>query len=324
MENQVPIYKVIRNIASNGKEYANEIHHWLDNSEDNKNVYMDLSNIWQATGSFPDRFLPNRPKAWQKVQKYIHFQKRKYFLLLRIGQIAASFIVVFLSIWAGTKLDHLKQRTQYTEVFSPEGQKTRILLPDSSIVLLNGNSQIRYNQNFNEDNRKVELKGEGYFDVRKDLSKQFIVSTSELDVKVFGTSFNVKANDDDQNVEVGLNSGKVRIDRDEKEIAHLIPGQVANFDKKEQKIYVAKMDINLVSAWTREEMIFQENSLEEIIKYMERWYGVDIKIAPELLDGELLTFKVKTESLNELLNLINILKPIKYQVDGKRVLITKP
>ena len=235
MENQVPIYKVIRNIASNGKEYANEVLHWLENSEDNKNVYTDLLNIWQVTGSFPDRFFPNGSKAWQQVQKHIHFQKRKYFLLRSVGKIAASVIVVFLSVWAGTKVDHLKQRTQCTEVFSPAGQKTRIILPDSSIVLLNGNSQIRYNQNFNEDNRKVELKGEGYFDVRKDFSKQFIVSTSELDIKVFGTSFNVKANEDDQNVEVGLNSGKIGIDRDKKEIIQLIPGQVANLIKKSRK-----------------------------------------------------------------------------------------
>ena len=64
--------------------------------------------------------------------------------------------------------------------------------------------------------------------------------------------------------------------------------------------------------------------LEEIIKYMERWYGVEIRVAPELLDGELLTFKVKTESLNELLKLISLLKPIKYQIDGKQVVITKP
>ena len=84
------------------------------------------------------------------------------------------------------------------------------------------------------------------------------------------------------------------------------------------------MDVNLVSAWTREEMVFEEDSLEEIIKYMERWYGVNIQVSPELLDGELLTFKVKTESLNELLKLINILKPIKFHIDGKQVTITKP
>lgn len=324
MENQIPVYKVIRNISSNGLEYASEISRWLDDSNDNKKVYQDLSNIWQITGSFPDRFKPDRPKAWQKIHQHINSQKRKYFLLQRIGQIAAALILVFFSIWTGTKFDHLKQRNQYTEVFSPAGQKTRIVLPDSSIVLLNGNSQIRYNRNFNEDNRKVELKGEGYFDIRKDLSRQFIVSTSQLDVKVFGTSFNVKAYEDDQDVEVGLKNGKIGIDRDEKELVQLTPGQVANFDKKERKIEVGKMDINLVSAWTREEMVFQEDSLEEVIKYMERWYGVDIKVAPELLDGERLTFKVKTESLNELLKLINILKPIKYHIDGKQVVISNP
>jgi ferric-dicitrate binding protein FerR (iron transport regulator) len=324
MENQVPVYKVIRNIASNGNEYADEIRQWLDDSYDNKKVYQDLFNIWQITGSFPERFLPDRPKAWHKIQHHIHSQKRKYFLLRRIGQIAAAVIIVFFSIWSGTKIDRQKQRTQFTEVFSPAGQKTRIILPDSSIVLLNGNSQIRYNSNFNEDNRKVELKGEGYFEVRKDLSRQFIVSTSALDVKVFGTSFNVKAYEDDQNIEVGLKNGKVGIDRDEKEIVKLSPGQVAIFDKKEQKFEVGKMDINLVSAWTKDEMVFKEESLEEIIKYMERWYSVSIQLAPELQNGELLTFKVKTESLNELLKLIDILRPIKYQIDGKQVIINKP
>ncbi|MCL4483114.1 MAG: DUF4974 domain-containing protein [Bacteroidetes bacterium] len=324
MENQVPLYKIIRHIASNGSEYAKEIREWLDGSNENKKVYQDLLKVWQVTGSFPKHFSPDRPKAWQKVQQHIHSQKSKYFLYYRIAQIAAAIVVIFLSVWTGGKLDNWKQKQQYTEVFSPSGQKTRIILPDSSIVLLNGNSQIRYSRGFNDDNRNVELKGEGYFDVRKDLSRQFIVSTSELDVKVFGTSFNVKAYENDQTVEVGLKNGIIGIDRNEKEITQLTPGQVATFDKKDQKLSVEKMDINLVSAWTREEMAFEEDSLEEIIKYMERWYGVDIQVAPELLDGELLTFKVKTESLNELLTLINLLKPIKYQIDGKRVFITKP
>lgn len=324
MENQVPIHNIIQNIASNGVEYAKEIREWLDDSNENKKVYQDLLEIWQVTGSFPERFSPNRPKAWLKVQQHIHSPKRKYFLYRRIGQIAAALIIVFLCVWAGTGLDNWKQKSQYTEVFSPAGQKTRIILPDSSIVLLNGNSQIRYSRNFNDENRNIELKGEGYFDVRKDLSRQFIVRTSELDVKVFGTSFNVKAYENDNTVEVGLKNGKIGIDRNEKIIAQLTPGQVATFDKTEQKLDVGKMDINLVSAWTKDEMVFEEDSLEEIIKYMERWYGVNIQVAPELLDGELLTFKVKTESLSELLKLISLLKPIQYNINGKQVIITKP
>lgn len=323
MENKVPTYKIIRNIASNGIEYAKEIREWLDDSDDNKKIYQDLLNIWQVTGTFPDRFFPDKPKAWQNIREQIHAQKSKYFLYRKIAQTAAAVIVILLSVWTGTELDSWKQPS-YTEVISPAGQKTRIILPDSSTVLLNGGSQIRYNQHFNEHNRSIELQGEGYFDVRKNRLKQFIVHTSELDIKVFGTSFNVKAYENDQTVEVGLKSGQIGIDRNEKEIVQLSPGQVATFHKNEKKLNVEGRDINLVSAWTRDEMIFEENSLAEIAKYMERWYGIDIKLAPELFDGELLTFKVKTESLKELLELINLLKPIKYQIEGKQVFITKP
>ncbi|HBL74143.1 MAG: hypothetical protein A2W90_22450 [Bacteroidetes bacterium GWF2_42_66] len=323
MENKVPVYKIIRNIASKGAEYADETREWLDGSNENKQIYQDLLNLWQVTGAFPGRFHPDRPQAWRKVQKQIHARERKYFIYRRVAQIAAAIVIVFLSVWTGTKIDNLAQ-PNYTEVISPAGQKTRIILPDSSTVLLNGGSRIRYSQNFSKQNRNVELQGEGYFDVRKDLHRQFIVNTSGLNVKVFGTSFNVKAYENDPLIEIGLKSGSIGIDRDNTEIVQLVPGQVATFNKNEKQLNVVKMNVDLVSAWTRDEMIFEENSLEEIVKYMERWYGVNILLAPELQDGELLTLKVKTESLQELLEMINLLKPIGYKVDGKQVIITKP
>jgi len=325
MENKEAVYnKLISNIASNGAEYEKEIQEWLNESDENKTIYQDMLNIWLITGSFPERFSPDRSKGWLKVQRHIHIQKRKNYLYYRIAQVAAAIIIVFLSIWTGTKLNNWEQKPQYAEVFSLAGQKTRVLLPDSSIVLLNGNSQIRFNRNFNGRKRIVELTGEGFFEVHKDLSRQFVVSTAELDIKVFGTSFNVKAYSDDQEVEVGLNKGSISIDRDEKEIVKLIPGQLATFDKHQLKLKVEKKDVEIVSAWTRDELVFEEATLEEIAKYLERWYGVNIHVAPELLNAELLTFKVKTESLNELLKLINLLRPIKYQIDGKQVKIDKP
>ncbi len=324
MENKVPVYKIIRNIASNGSEYSKEIQDWLSISIENKKIYQDLQNLWMITGKLPERFSPNKTIAWKKVQGKIHSKKRKYFLYRRIGQIAAAIVVLFFSVWMGTELNTLWQVPQYTEVISLSGQKTRVILPDSSNVLLNGSSIIRYNNDFNRNERKVELDGEGYFDIRKDLSKQFIVSTSELDVKVYGTSFNVNTFEDDQTVEVGVKNGSVAIERNEKELIKLASGDLATFDKKSKKLHVQKMDIDLVSAWTRGELVFEEESMAKIIKVVERWYGVDIHIDPGLLDEELLTFKVKTESLQELFKLINLLKPIDYQINGKQVIINKP
>jgi ferric-dicitrate binding protein FerR (iron transport regulator) len=323
MQNNISTEKIIWHIASKGKEYAVEINDWLNESDENKKIYLDIRNLWQLTGKFPPRFSPNRQEAWQKVRRQIHVPPRQYILYRRIAQIAAALIVILLSVWFGTELDRWEQPV-YSEVISPAGQKTRVILPDQSVVLLNGGSQIRYSSNFNGHDRTVELQGEGYFDVQKDHSKQFVVHTDQLNIKVFGTSFNVKAYKDDQIIEVGLKSGQIGIDRENKEITRLQPGQVATFNKDGSKLVVGEMDIDLVSAWTNDELIFEERSMEEIMESMERWYGVDITVAPELLDVDRFTFRVKTESLRELLELINLLKPIKYKIEGKQVMIIKP
>lgn len=323
MGNSIPQEKIIKHITSQGRECALEMDAWINESGENKEIYQEFQTIWQISGAFPLQFSPNRSKAWQKIEKHIHSQKRRYFVLSRIGQVAAAVLIMFMCIWVGTEVNDWIENEQYTEVVSPAGQKTRILLPDSSVVLLNGNSKIRYSQNFNKNNRNIDLEGEGYFNVHKNLSKQFIVNTSELQVKVFGTSFNVKAYGEDQDIQVGLRSGSVRIDRNENKLTQLRPGEMGTFDKKQHTIQVAKVDLDLVSAWTRDEIVFEEESLQEIVEYLERWYGVEIKVDSQLLDGELFTFKVKTESLNELLKLINLLKPIDYHIDGKKVIINK-
>lgn len=324
MKQQIPLNIIIRNISSGGLEYIPEIQEWLMESDENKALYHNLAKLWQETGSLPEYFIPDRSKAWRKVNENIRTERKSQHLYFRIGQIAAAMIIGLLLGWAGTTYLKRPDNIQYTEVFSPAGQKTQVRLPDSTLVLLNGNSSLRYSQQFNHEGRKVELSGEGYFDVKKDRFREFIVSTPEIDVKVYGTSFNVKAYGNDPIVEIGLKNGKIGLERDARELMELTPGQVAIFSKKEKKIDVKSMDMNLVSAWTRDEMVFEEDSLQEIIKYMDRWYGVNIQASPQVLDGELLTFKVKTESLNELLKLINLFKPIKYHIDGKQVFITKP
>ena len=323
MKRKVSVNKIIQNIVSGNRKYADEICDWLSESDDNRKIYQNFFELWQITGSFPESFVPHRKAAWQNVRKHIYSRKKKLLFYREIIKIAAMIVVVISCIGIGTKLGNFKKPC-YSEIIALSGHKTKVILPDSSVVMLNGGSVLKYNLNFNEDNRIVELQGEGYFDVRKDLSNRFIVRTSELSVKVFGTAFNVKAYSDDVNVEVGLKRGNIEIDRNKKKIVHLIPGEVAIFNKNAKELKISKMDVNLISAWTRNELIFDEDSLSEVIKSMERWYGVDINVAPELIDGERYTFKVKTESLRELLKLINLLNPINYKINGKEVLITKP
>ncbi|MCW0482380.1 FecR family protein [Gaoshiqia sediminis] len=295
----------------------------------NQKAFNDEKRVWEQEALGSDMLLATQ-YSWSKIQKQLLLQSQsdlktkslyltwfKYasviFLLLSIG--ITSYFVAF---------DNNQRNDFYTEVLASHGQKTQIMLPDSSVVQLNGGTKIRYNNSFGADNRMVELEGEAFFDVRKNSHIAFIVYTRELDVKVYGTSFNVNAYPDDQTVEVGLKQGSVGIEQYDKEVLRMEPGQLAVFNKDNNQFKVLNEDMNMVSAWTNNELVFEEKPFNLICKYLERWYGVDIALANDLIDNEKYTFKVKTESLHEVLELINVLRPINYEIDGERVKIMNP
>lgn len=292
-------------------------------------TFNDEKTAWEQDALEGEMLLESQYQ-WNKIQKKLllqsqaDLQKKSYYL--RYFKYAS---IVLLLLTMGVSSFFLATNTDrggdfYTKVLAPAGQKTQIMLPDSSVVHLNGGTTIRYNNSFGEENRYVELEGEGYFDVRKNTHKAFIVHTRELDVKVYGTSFNVNAYNDDKTVEVGLKHGSVGIERNDQEVLRLEPGQLAVFSKDNRQFAVQHGDMNMVSAWTNNELVFDEMPFNSICKYLERWYGVDITLSNELVDTQKYTFRVKTESLHEVLELINVLRPINYNIDGKHVKIIKP
>ncbi len=315
--------KIVRHIVSNGREYSKEIDAWFNECKENRNIYQDLLAVWQLTGELPPSFSPNRAKAWERVRSTIKVSQRRMNIYRLASQVAAAVIIIFVSIWIGAKVDSWRP-LEFTEITSPPGQKTQILLPDSSTVWLNGGSKIKYAQNFNQANRNVELVGEGYFDVRKNFSSQFVVKVNAIDVKVFGTQFNVKAYDDGKKVEVGLKTGSIGIESDGRTLIKLNPGDFLTYDKESKEIELEKKAVDLVLAWTKNELVFEEQTIKEVFDYFEHWYGVHFSVDQEVLDGELLTFKIKTESLNEALSLLKLLKPMEYQINGERVTVIKP
>ncbi|PTN10126.1 FecR family protein [Mangrovibacterium marinum] len=267
---------------------------------------------------------------WNKIQKRLLHQSqsdlKKKTVYLQYFKYA-SVVLLFLTLGITTYFlatDTNQSSDFYTEVSAPAGQKTQIMLPDSSVVRLNGGTMLRYNNSFGAENRFVELDGEAYFDVRKSSRKAFIVHTRELDVKVYGTSFNVNAYANDHTVEVGLKHGSVGIEQNKQEVLRIKPGQLVTYSKEANRFRVNNADISMISAWTNNELVFDEKPFNLICKYLERWYGVDIALSNELIDNQKYTFRVKTESLHEVLELIRELKPINYQIDGETVKITKP
>lgn len=323
MDKNFSLSKLTEHISSNGKLHDAEVKDWLKQDEANQRHYQELLVVWKLTGKFPQKFTPNRQQAWRKIQSKVT-PKKKQIVLSPAWWAAASVAVGLFCWWAGTKYNTISFEEKFTEIVAPSGQKTEIVLPDNSHVKLNGGTRIRYGSNFGQKNRTLQLDGEAYFDVTKNPSSDFIVNTQKLSVKVHGTSFNLRAYQNDPTVEVGLKEGSIGIEQNAKEVMRMKPNDFVVLNKATNQLLRANENIEAISAWTKDELIFEEKPFTQITQYLERWYGVNIDVAPELYDNQLYTFKVKTESLHEVLELINVLKPINYQIDGQKVKISKP
>lgn len=210
----------------------------------------------------------------EKCQKKNFYQHvMRYAAFLTIPLLLSSFILGYLYFY-GAKVNE-----QYAEVTAATGSVIRYELPDHSVVWLNSGSTLRYPTVFRRDNRKVELKGEAYFEVEADKKRPFYVNTpGGLSVYVYGTKFNVNAYEDDNSVETVLETGKVNvISPDGEHEIHLLPGERLLYDKLAHTMSKGVVDVYEKVAWKDGKLIFRNAALDEIFKRLARHFNVDIQ-----------------------------------------------
>ena len=258
--------------------------------------------------------------------------------------IAASFALLISSVsilyWSMSSPDALHTgkiigerspdsiSTDSTELrINPRGQKSVMLLADGTKVWLNADTKLTYAKNFGEhDLREVYLEGEAFFEVMSDPDKPFIVHTSELNIKVLGTSFNVKSYAEDGHIETTLVEGKVEVDKrrvpsgSEGKVI-LKPNQRATFSKESHDIDVEEVVADEAVAWRRDRLVFKSESLSEVIKQLERWYNVKIHVENAEDLSCPLTANIEKESLSTVLDLLAVTHNISFTINGKEVLI---
>lgn len=211
----------------------------------------------------------------------------------------------------------------YSELTAPKGSRVQFVLPDGSTGHLNSGSTIRYASNFNTK-RHIELSGEGYFDVKKDLRSPFIVKTKHAHVKVHGTSFDVCAYETEDKIITTLESGSVEIINTKTSASTVLePGQQNQFDKQSGKMENLEVDTRLYTSWKEELLRFDNAPFDEVVTKMERWYGVKIILDESLQDSESYTMTIKTESLRETLQLLQLTTPMIYKIENDMVYIKK-
>ena len=212
----------------------------------------------------------------------------------------------------------------YSEIYAPKGTHTKFNLPDGSSGYLNGGSKVRFPTVFAGDSREVNLDGEAYFDVRTNPDKPFVVSGQHIKVIAYGTAFNVEAYPEDRIEKVTLVKGKVEVrggkEGHVKTMGVLTPGEMCVFDKKNFSGQFVEVDAEKVVSWKDGKLMFVNEPFEEVVRKLNRRYGVNITIGDEKLkDYTYLATFVEDETLDEVLKLLALSAPIEVTDLGRKI-----
>ncbi len=250
-------------------------------------------------------------------------KKRTISRQLYFGSVAAAILILItVSIYyfnmmdaPNAKIDSLTQITKS----NPRGQRSTIILPDSSVVQLNSESEISYFTDFSS-NREVQLSGEAFFSVKKG-TVPFRVHTQHLTTTVLGTKFNVKAFTEEQYESVSLVEGSVKVENsqnDQIETSFLEHGERLVYDDKEKVTYLNELDADEL-AWKDGYLVFNNTDVSEFTHLLRRWYGVEVTILGNPNSQWEINGKYKTYSLELLLESIKFTENIDYRIKNKTV-----
>ena len=300
---------------------------WLEESEANRQYFDEVNSTYQASITLNRLNQHKVDHAWRRLsqridQEPIVHKKRPKSRSLFVYKIAATvclFVataaVLFKIIPGSTHEQHA------TIVRNSKGNNTRILLPDSSTVWLNANSTLEYTNEFGNTTREVTLKGEAFFDVKKD-NKAFIVKTDKMQVHVKGTRFNVEAYKKNGTVKTTLEEGKVELHvGGSNKFFTMKPGDQIILDTRLNDVVVKKVNAFDVSAWKEERLVFDNTPLSEVIAKLENRYKVNIKIDSKKALRERLSMTIEQEDIEEVLDLIKLSSRLQIKMEGNEIVL---
>jgi transmembrane sensor len=302
-----------------------------------------------------------RRQVYKRLQYQIHAEKQRNLKQIRSIPMKFYWYAASVLLLAGLAIT-MKYMTmqksfstagQFLQVIVPDGQRSQVILPDGTKVWLNSGSVLKYPVDFLVRGREVHLSGEAFFDVKHRNNQPFIVSMKDnLFIRVLGTEFNLKCYPSDNEIEATLLEGSIRLIQEDghnhiiREI-HLEPKEKAVYQKRSQDFAITPLEsasreenavisqkpekedysvdeIELVTAWKNEELVFHDESFEEIAERMERWFGMKITVNDENLKQERFTGKfVNNETIYQILDILNRSEPIQYNIRNKEIIINK-
>jgi transmembrane sensor len=209
----------------------------------------------------------------------------------------------------------------YNEVFTPPGGQYHLTLSDGSKVWLNASSSLKFPAAFSGDKREVQLTGEAYFEIAHNEAMPFHVKTPNgMDVRVLGTHFNVMAYSDEETIKTTLLEGSVRVTTASAKSILLVPGEQASLSQSDELALAKDADIAQTMAWRDNKFIFRNAEIHEIMRELARWYDLEVTYKGEVKDVFVSTLP-RAMKINEVLEILELAGGVKFELNGKNVIV---
>jgi ferric-dicitrate binding protein FerR (iron transport regulator) len=293
---------------ANKKTFERWEKEWMMSDKTDLNIAREfaiLLNRIQTREALADRTAVRRRPIWRKI-----------------ASVAAVALLVISSVVGIYQITDFHGPTELFTIEAPSGEKSKLMLPDGTVIWLNAGSQISYTNQFNTANRKVKLTGEAYFEVTKQSGKPFTVSTCDYDIVVKGTKFNVSSYEDEPYITTTLMEGAVTLVCQDKEYS-MKPGELMKYDVASKTFRREQVNAQQYLSWTEDRIEYEAIALGELLNRLSRHYKVSIHTAPDVnVDA---TFKISLnnqETIEELVHVISMIVPLKFSYDKKNIYIS--
>jgi ferric-dicitrate binding protein FerR (iron transport regulator) len=314
---------------------------WFQANKLDAEKEQELQALWQSAGQVEEH-AHDAGRIFSKIKEQLQEpqqpEQQETSNIIRFPQlhqqqfwlkVAAAVLLPLCLTWGLVRYTTRSKATAavYMSVVAEPGVKKTINLPDGSIVRLNAGSKVSFLRNFDADKREIQLRGEAFFEVAKDSLRPFIVHTGSISTQALGTSFNINYSLFDDAITVALATGVVKVDKQEqgkkRKLTKLVPGQQLSYSKASKQYAVAEFNRNEVLGWTEGVLTFKQADMDQTVRKLENWYGVDIEVDARGMQNEAWNYtgEYDNETLEKVLEGIGFVKGFTYERNENKVRI---
>ena len=295
------------------------------------------SEIWEEV--INDQSLPAPGDRLDDISKYnllnriIQSNRKSFNKWVRVQSVinyAAALVMIVGLSWSlyhhsSQQQDNRSLDVAYVEKTNEKGRKTTFNLPDGTVVKLNSSSKLKFPLYFSGNKREVMLEGEAFFEVVRDESNPFIIRSGNIITTVLGTSFNINAHQESDNIQVAVVSGKVKVESisesseagNEKSVL-LTQNRKAVYEKNKASLTTSILEEEDI-AWKDGIILFKNANEADVVRKLEEWYNVRFLIQNQGNENWDLTAKFKNETLEHTLRVIGHQIGFTFSIEEKNV-----